>query len=78
MITHVLSPTAVIFDMDGLMLDTERPRNEAIQVMLEQVEKGGIPHRPDLITLLDHLDSMEIPLGLATSTAQENGLKIIG
>ncbi|MDR0628962.1 MAG: HAD family phosphatase [Treponema sp.] len=123
MITHTLRPAAVIFDMDGLMLDTERPmvelwiqvsqargwnitpelvfrtvgvneaatravfmqeygpdfpydtiRKEAIRIMREKIEQAGIPHRPGLLTLLDHLDSLGIPLGLATSTAQEIGI----
>ncbi|MDR2393757.1 MAG: HAD family phosphatase [Treponema sp.] len=123
MITHTLRPAGVIFDMDGLMLDTERPmvelwiqiaqaqgwditpermfrtvgvneaatravcmeewgpdfpydviREEAIQAMLETVEQQGIQHRPGLITLLDHLGSLRIPLGLATSTAREIAL----
>ncbi|MDR3115054.1 MAG: HAD family phosphatase [Treponema sp.] len=123
MFTHTVRPAAVIFDMDGLMLDTERPmvelwiqvatargwdvtpelvfrtvgvneaatkavfmqeygpdfpydaiRKEAIRVMREKIEQAGIPHRPGLLTLLDHLDARRIPLGLATSTAQEIGI----
>jgi HAD superfamily hydrolase (TIGR01509 family) len=110
-------PEAVIFDMDGLMLDTERPavemwveaakkmgcnieaelvlrtvgvdekttraafineygpefpyddtRRELVRIIIEKAETEGIPHRPGLLTLLDHLGALGIPLGVATST----------
>jgi HAD superfamily hydrolase (TIGR01509 family) len=112
-----LIPAAVIFDMDGLMLDTERPAlvswikaagklgwdlPEAVvfrivgrdeessrQIMgdyfgpgfpyekarklmrefiLELADTEGIPHRPGLLVLLDHLSRLGVPLGVATST----------
>ena len=121
MITQIpCIPGAVIFDMDGLMLDTERPvidiwrqvatakgwnvttevihhtigineaatrallineygldfpydeiRKEVAGIVIEKAEKEGIPHRPGLITLLDHLAHLRIPLGVATSTRKD-------
>ena len=109
-------PTAVIFDMDGLMLDTERPmiptwtkagelfgwvisqetvirtigmngegtravfmrelgpdfpyekiRDEHHRLYSETFEKR-VDMKPGLITLLDHLDSLGIPMAVATSS----------
>jgi HAD superfamily hydrolase (TIGR01509 family) len=114
------SPAAVIFDMDGLMLDTERPALDAWitvskrfgyavpqevvfrtvgvnepavqamymaeygegfpyqailaavkQLLAEEEAQNGIPHRPGLLTLLDYLSGLSIPLAVATSSAQE-------
>ncbi|AEF84410.1 putative beta-phosphoglucomutase (Beta-PGM) [Treponema primitia ZAS-2] len=116
-------PNAVIFDMDGLMIDSERPgirawidaarelgwdmaeelilqavgRNEEStknllidafgpgfpyekvrdltrERIIERAEKEGIPHRPGLIALLDHLAALKVPLGVATSTDREAAL----
>ena len=110
-------PEAAIFDMDGLMLDTERPgipawiaagkkygiefdenlplsvigqdrptikrifmetlgedipyeeiKGEMKRIVLEKVLIEGIPHRPGLLSLLDHLRTIDIPLAVATST----------
>jgi HAD superfamily hydrolase (TIGR01509 family) len=116
-------PQAVLFDMDGLMLDTESPvipfwyevmeKNgyildeetllktigvpaittekmliekygkdfpyekitEELENMVEDdIEKNGIPHRPGLLTLLDHLDALNIPKAVATSTQRSKAL----
>ncbi|WP_010256144.1 HAD family hydrolase [Treponema primitia] len=115
-----LIPRAVIFDMDGLMLDTERPaivmwtkaakelgwelpeeiglktigrdeestrqiivdfcspgfpyektRELMRDLIFNQGEKEGIPHRPGLLVLLNHLSRLKLPLGVATSTPRE-------
>ncbi|GHU73086.1 haloacid dehalogenase [Spirochaetia bacterium] len=116
-------PGAVIFDMDGLMLDTERPvidlwlraaqnlgremdrgtvlrtigvdekttrgvfleaygkdfpyaeiREELIRLIRDTMEKDGIAHRPGLLTLLNKLDALGVPFGVATSTDRETAL----
>ncbi|MDR3304006.1 MAG: HAD family phosphatase [Treponema sp.] len=121
--TTPIHPMAVVFDMDGLMLDTERPsvplwievaktrgwdiseelvfrtigideasckavyagacgpdfphaevRDEVHRMLVEQAEREGIPHRPGLISLLDTLAGLGIPLAVATSTARETAL----
>jgi HAD superfamily hydrolase (TIGR01509 family) len=115
-------PDAAIFDMDGLMLDTERP---AIPLWIKAGEKYGwnidpqtvfrtigrdgpairaiissefgpdfpyemildelrrlyneefernIAHKPGLISLLDHLSSLKIPLAVATSSKRNSAL----
>jgi HAD superfamily hydrolase (TIGR01509 family) len=115
-----VTPGALIFDMDGLMLDTERPcvrawieaadtmgwelpeaavnrtvgTDEAStrkiiidfcgpafpydkaralmrELILTRIEREGIPHRPGLLTLLDHLSRLDLPLGVATSSSGE-------
>lgn len=116
-------PDAVIFDMDGLMLDTEKPIaetwlraaqslgwqvepevafqtigineagtralmlkaygpafpydeiREALEKILKELfEREGVAHRPGLLTLLNHLGRLGVPLGVATSTRKENAL----
>jgi len=115
-------PDGAIFDMDGLMLDTERPylplwplvakpfgwdvSPETVQraigisgpdvralflreygadfpfdaitakldELIEKEFEKGVPHRPGLIVLLDHLASLGIPLAVATSTRRKKAL----
>ena len=118
-----IRPAAAIFDMDGLMLDTERPliplwqqaaklygrdipletvyrtigingasmralflqeyspdfpyediQKEMTRLNVELFKKEGIAHKPGLITLLDHLACLGIPLAVATSTRRERAL----
>jgi HAD superfamily hydrolase (TIGR01509 family) len=120
MTTTPFLPGGIIFDMDGLMLDTERPmmyawikiardrgwpleeavalktvgRDEAASRAIlmdaygpdfpyDQIngelkarigrdgEAHGIAHRPGLLTLLDHLKRLEVPLAVATSSSQK-------
>jgi HAD superfamily hydrolase (TIGR01509 family) len=117
------TPKAVIFDMDGLMLDSERPAIETLiraaakvgwelswelgykligineessrkiltetlgpdfpyeqikenygRLLVEDVEKNGIPQRPGLLVLLDHLKALRLPMAVATSTARKIAL----
>jgi HAD superfamily hydrolase (TIGR01509 family) len=116
-------PGAVIFDMDGLMLDTEGPvvaaweraagemgwrlteevlagtvgvdeaatrrlmidsygqdfpydtiRDELGRVYLEDAEKNGIALRPGLLALFEHLDSLGVPMAIATSSTRDIAL----
>jgi HAD superfamily hydrolase (TIGR01509 family) len=116
-------PGAVIFDMDGLLLDTERPvkdlwlraarsrgweirqetvlrttgvdeqstrrimaeeygpdfpyeeiRGELRRLIREEVEREGIAWRPGLSVMLDKLEGIPIPFGIATSTKRETAL----
>jgi HAD superfamily hydrolase (TIGR01509 family) len=116
-------PRAVIFDMDGLLLDTERPvkdlwltaarsrgweisqeavlrttgvdegstrrimaeeygpdfpyddiRGELSRLIREKAEKEGVPWRPGLAVILDRLERLAIPFGVATSTKRTTAL----
>jgi HAD superfamily hydrolase (TIGR01509 family) len=122
MTTHPM-PQGVLLDMDGLMLDTERPvvaawitagralgleispeiaeqtigvneqdtkalflreygqsfpyreaRRALETILLEKIAREGIALRPGLCTLLDRLDSLAIPFGVATSTSRDIAL----
>ena len=118
----VFRPRAAIFDMDGLMLDTERPMipiwmqagknigwnieeqtaintigingddirklcvkelgadfpydkfNEELHLLFDEEFEKGIAHKPGLLDLLDHLDSLKIPMAVGTSCRRESAL----
>jgi HAD superfamily hydrolase (TIGR01509 family) len=120
---NLFRPGAVIFDMDGLMLDTERPvtdlwlraaRSQGREISVETVlrtigvdakttreifretygedfpydavreelsrlirrheETWGIPLKRGLLVMLDKLERLGIPFGVATSTRRESAM----
>ena len=81
------APVAVIFDMDGLMLDSERAiigclaeaaRELVLQrshALYEAVVVAGMPHRPGIIEMLEFLRLRGIPRAVATSTRRPLALR---
>jgi HAD superfamily hydrolase (TIGR01509 family) len=55
------------FPYDTIREDLER-------IYVENVEKNGIALRPGLLALLEHLDSLGIPVAVATSSARNIAL----
>ncbi|MDR2258511.1 MAG: HAD family hydrolase, partial [Treponema sp.] len=49
-------------------------RREAVRLIREAAEERGIPRRPGLLPLLDHLDRLAIPFAVATSTDRETAV----
>jgi HAD superfamily hydrolase (TIGR01509 family) len=43
-------------------------RKRLEELFVQSIEREGIAHRPGLLTLLDHLDGLGLPLAVATST----------
>jgi beta-phosphoglucomutase-like phosphatase (HAD superfamily) len=64
---------AVIFDMDGLMLDTELDRFRArwLGLWQEAVAANGIQQKPGLPEFLAFLETQRLPLAVATSSETE-------
>jgi HAD superfamily hydrolase (TIGR01509 family) len=48
----------------------DRIREEVYRRIRAEAEEKGIPHRPGLVTLLDHLAALRVPLGVATSAGR--------
>ncbi|MDR2485258.1 MAG: HAD family phosphatase, partial [Treponema sp.] len=49
-------------------------RGRLEQILLEKINHEGIAHRPGLLTLLDRLDHLGIPMAVATSTSKKTAL----
>ena len=49
-------------------------RNEIRRLFNEETERS-IPHRPGLVTLLEHLSSRKIPMAVATSTNHQSAVR---
>jgi HAD superfamily hydrolase (TIGR01509 family) len=47
---------------------------KCVNITREQAERDGIPHRPGLLQLLDHLEARKVPKAVATSTERERAL----
>jgi HAD superfamily hydrolase (TIGR01509 family) len=52
----------------------EEIRQEVKRLIAEEIEREGVPLRPGLLTLLDHLAQQGIPCAVASSTASERAL----
>jgi HAD superfamily hydrolase (TIGR01509 family) len=52
----------------------EEIRSALVRRLTADFKKNGVPHRPGLAPLLNHLDSLGIPLGVATSTERRLAL----
>jgi HAD superfamily hydrolase (TIGR01509 family) len=68
------SSRAVLADAYGAEFPYTEIKNELFRLIYDTVEKTGIPCRPGLITLLDHLDTLKIPVAVATSTDRQQAL----
>ncbi|GHT80171.1 haloacid dehalogenase [Spirochaetia bacterium] len=62
---------AILVDAYGPDFPYEAIRKELFNILFEEGEKNGISQKPGLVPLLDHLDSLHIPLAVATSTARQ-------
>ncbi|GHV81662.1 hydrolase [Spirochaetia bacterium] len=65
------STRAILLEAYGPNFPYEAIRKELFRILFEDGEKNGVPQKPGLIPLLDHLAALNIPMAVATSTARE-------
>jgi HAD superfamily hydrolase (TIGR01509 family) len=65
------STKAAFIDAYGPEFPYEAIKDRMVQLYRKRIGEEGIPHRPGLLVLLDHLTSLGIPLGVGTSTVRE-------
>jgi HAD superfamily hydrolase (TIGR01509 family) len=68
------STRAALMDAYGPDFPYDDIRRELERLITERVEQEGMPHRPGLLPLLDHLSGQGIPLGVATSSARKTAI----
>jgi HAD superfamily hydrolase (TIGR01509 family) len=68
------SSRRILLDTLGPAFPYERVRDGYVRLLIEDAEQNGIPHRPGLLALLDHLRALGVPLAVATSTARKIAL----
>jgi HAD superfamily hydrolase (TIGR01509 family) len=64
------SSRAVLREACGPGFPYDAIHAEVYRRVRREAETRGIPHRPGLLVLLDHLAALGVPLGVATSTAR--------
>jgi HAD superfamily hydrolase (TIGR01509 family) len=64
----------IIVENHGQDFPYDAVREDLERVYVENVEKNGIPLRPGLLALLEHLDGLGIPTAVATSSARNIAL----
>jgi HAD superfamily hydrolase (TIGR01509 family) len=72
------STRAVLLEECGPAFPYEEVRRELRRILTGRADREGFPHRPGLLTLLDRLAALNIPLGVATSTSRDRALRKLG
>jgi HAD superfamily hydrolase (TIGR01509 family) len=68
------STRAIAMEELGADFPYDAVREEMVRIIIRETEQKGIPQRPGLAVLLDHLESLGVPLAVATSTKRETAL----
>jgi HAD superfamily hydrolase (TIGR01509 family) len=65
---------AAFMSAQGPEFPYDRIRDELIRVFVERAGKEGIPCRPGLPALLERLEGLGVPMGIATSSDRDTAL----